>query len=576
MPANYSTNIVYLSKTQYQELLTNQTITVNGTTVNYNANDIYVTPQAEPITDVKLAGTSIGSNGVANIPYADSTNSGGIVRANSNFGIAYAGSGLLSINCADDSLIKAGSNAFFPIVPYFQHYSTFYGLSKVAGVNLANETVTLGIYPDASKAAIQKMLGISSLLAPIEDDGTADAAYTVGSLFTSNGKLYKATAAIAVGDMISSGTNCSETTIATEFVKNSEMTLIKGSGDGSVTTKTFTSGNNGPYSNTASGIGSVALGFNNTASGNAAFTEGSGNTVTSGGGHAEGLHNTVSGICGHAEGQYNTAASLCQHVQGKYNIADSSSQFADIIGNGTADDARSNAYTLDWSGNGRFAGNIYVGCNSDSTGGTRVLHDVKIGSNSIVSNGVATIPVRSNVVGGSNDLVTSSAVNNALGAFFNTTDSQIQEGTQNFRAIAPLTQHKSVFYGLAKAAGDTTMASSANAIGTYTTEAKTAIQSMIGVESGVVIIATISGTTPSITGLPNYRYICGEVSTLSVTPPANGTIIVRFDSGSTATVLTVPNTVKWPEWFDATSLETDVTYEIMITDGVYGAVMSWA
>ena len=48
MPANYSTNIVYLSKAQYQELLTNQTISVSGTTVTYNENDIYVTPQEEP------------------------------------------------------------------------------------------------------------------------------------------------------------------------------------------------------------------------------------------------------------------------------------------------------------------------------------------------------------------------------------------------------------------------------------------------------------------------------------------------------------------------------------------------
>ena len=38
-----------------------------------------------------------------------------------------------------------------------------------------------------------------------------------------------------------------------------------------------------------------------------------------------------------------------------------------------------------------------------------------------------------------------------------------------------------VFYGLAKAAGDTTQASSGNPVGTYTEEAKAAIRAMLGI-----------------------------------------------------------------------------------------------
>lgn len=89
-------------------------------------------------------------------------------------------------------------------------------------------------------------------------------------------------------------------------------------------------------------------------------------------------------------------------------------------------------------------------------------------------------------------------------------------------------------------------------------------------------VQNISGTTPSITGVSGMRYICGEVSTLSITPPESGDMEVIFGSGSTATVLTVPNTVKFPAWFDATALEANCTYDIIITDGVYGVVMSWA
>ena len=204
-----------------------------------------------------------------------------------------------------------------------------------------------------------------------------------------------------------------------------------------------------------------------------------------------------------------------------------------------------------------------------------VIPDIQIDGSSIVSNGIATIPVRSNVISGSSDLVTSNGIYNTIITLTNTTTSQIQAGTTSVRVITPATQHASIFYGLAKAAGDTTQSFSDNAVGTYTSDAKIAIQSMLGVEPGVTLIETVSGTTPTIIALPNVRYNCGEVSTISITPPASGTCDIFFTSGSTATVLTVPSTVKWPAWFDATALETDMIYEIMITDGVYGSVMTW-
>lgn len=75
---------------------------------------------------------------------------------------------------------------------------------------------------------------------------------------------------------------------------------------------------------------------------------------------AEGNSTIASGEASHAEGQYTKASSNGQHVQGKYNIEDSNSKYAHIVGNGTADNARSNAHTIDWNGNGWFVGNVYV------------------------------------------------------------------------------------------------------------------------------------------------------------------------------------------------------------------------
>ena len=48
-----------------------------------------------------------------------------------------------------------------------------------------------------------------------------------------------------------------------------------------------------------------------------------------------------------------------------------------------------------------------------------------------------------------------------------------------------------------------------------------------------------------------------------------------FTSGNTAAQLTLPNTVKLPEWFDVNDLDTNCVYEINIVDSIYGAVILW-
>ncbi len=83
---------------------------------------------------------------------------------------------------------------------------------------------------------------------------------------------------------------------------------------------------------------------------------------------------------------------------------------------------------------------------------------------------------------------------------------------------------------------------------------------------------TISGATPTIRALTNSKYTCGEVTSLNFTPCAQGSCEVIFTSGTTPTNLTLPSTVKMPEWF---VVEESRIYDIIISDGIYGAVMSW-
>lgn len=152
----------------------------------------------------------------------------------------------------------------------------------------------------------------------------------------------------------------------------------------------------------------------------------------------------------------------------------------------------------------------------------------------------------------------------------------IKNGSNSYAPIVSSHVHDAAFFGLSKAAGVDLANVQDVVVGTYPQNSKTAIQSMLGVSTGAILIENVSGSTPTLTCLPNVRYKCGEVSTISITPPASGSCEVIFESGSTATLLTVPNTVKFPPWFDATALETGMIYDIIITDGVYGAVMSWA
>lgn len=114
-----------------------------------------------------------------------------------------------------------------------------------------------------------------------------------------------------------------------------------------------------PGESVASGTSSFACGTLTTASGFAAL--------------AEGVQTEASGSSSHTEGYGTKANHNSQHVEGQYNIEDDSTNpaiqkgnYVHIVGNGARDSERSNAHTLDWSGNAWFAGDVYVG----STSGT--------------------------------------------------------------------------------------------------------------------------------------------------------------------------------------------------------------
>ena len=110
--------------------------------------------------------------------------------------------------------------------------------------------------------------------------------------------------------------------------------------------------------NIATGIYSHAEGEHTKAIGDYSHAEGYGTTASGDCSHAEGNFATASGDHSHAEGIYIIASGNNQHVQGKFNIEDTGNKYAHIVGNGTSLEDRSNAHTLDWSGNAWYQGSV--------------------------------------------------------------------------------------------------------------------------------------------------------------------------------------------------------------------------
>lgn len=171
----------------------------------------------------------------------------------------------------------------------------------------------------------------------------------------------KGTASIAFGtDVTASGAN------STAVGSNTKATGSYSSASGLATEATGSSSHAEGNNTRADGQGSHAEGYNTSASGQYS--------------HSENEYTTARGAYSHAEGSHTTASHKSQHVFGEYNEEDNPSgsassrgAFIEIVGNGTAYNAKSNARTLDWDGNERLKGKLFVNANADGTGGDEVL-----------------------------------------------------------------------------------------------------------------------------------------------------------------------------------------------------------
>ena len=168
------------------------------------------------------------------------------------------------------------------------------------------------------------------------------------------------------------------------------------------------------FGTSATGTASNAEGTSTTASGDSSHSEGSATEAKGGASHAEGAYTSAYAAYSHVEGFHTVARYRYGRVSGKYNATEAvsnwtantaytagdqcrynnviyecttshtsdssfdivnwmqSSKYLEIVGNGTVL-VDSNARALDENGNEYLKGNLYVGCNADSSGGKKVM-----------------------------------------------------------------------------------------------------------------------------------------------------------------------------------------------------------
>lgn len=220
----------------------------------------------------------------------------------------------------------------------------------------------------------------------------------------------------------------------------------------------------GRKANTTVGAGSFAFGNNVTASAMLAHAEGAETEATASfahsegeltkasgqSSHAEGANTTASGATSHAEGFETIANHASQHVFGEYNVEDTSSaestergNYVEIVGNGEYNAPRSNARTLDWDGNERLKGDLYFGCNADSTGGTK-LGDALALKAPLASPVLTGTPKSVTPTSSSNEkmIATKEYVDNA----FTTFDAMLYKGVVNQNSDLPATHKRGWTY----------------------------------------------------------------------------------------------------------------------------------
>lgn len=497
------------------------------------------------VADVRLDGASVlDSYGVARIPLATAGQKG-VVRARSaesspyNYGVDIPATGTPEIVPAIHSQIKGAPPDYViksPIVPGTQHESVFYGLAKAAGdttqQSAPDSEFPVGTYTPPAITAIQRMIGIEP--ATDETAGLVKASNIGGIDVDSSGSLglYPATQAnitgrtfgqrpitpenfdFAVKAALTDGLGA-EWTAAEKAAARERIGAGQGGGgvtDVTVDDVSVVDPNTGVAAIDTSDFGKVKdVTINGTTivddtTGIASIPIG--NTTT------YGVYkvNETNGI-----GRTNTGILMIARATDTV-ITGRSSYYNPIV-----------PKNFDYAVKAALTDGVGPAYTTTEQAAARTRLGVDYPVKDVVITGSPDTSIINS--DGTISLHNASFTYSAAGVVYikDPSATSIRLGTATYTPLTIKTANQAVFYGLAKAAGDTTMASSSNPVGTYTDEAKTAIKSMLGItpgEEGGVSVTLDDDGDIKIHGLGGQGG-GGAVNDVTV----NGTSIVDSETG---------------------------------------------
>ncbi len=163
--------------------------------VTYPADTRTYVDDHTPVQDVQINGTSILSDGVANVPVA-STSEFGVTSV--GVGLYVGNNGKMNVGSATEANVKGGTNVGDPLKSNVANAVAFYGLAKAAGADMASSSNAVGTYTDAAKIAIQKMLGVYQAPWELirEDTVTNDTEADITITVDGNGQAFELTDAV--------------------------------------------------------------------------------------------------------------------------------------------------------------------------------------------------------------------------------------------------------------------------------------------------------------------------------------------------------------------------------------------
>ena len=360
-------------------------------------------------TTDKLYAVGVDSNGklCVNVPYDSTTitntatyyllgaldNIGGLNKHNSAYISVQSDSivdGETKLTLGNNTTSSVGSKhgviRLYGINSFYTDLLTSNGLNSDITIHLPNQNGTIALTADIPNPNLKQDVLVS---------GTNIKTINNVSILGSGNLNLADYQVFAISNLVDGSTTGSVRGIGTAAESSSYTIGQYALAEGYGTTASGNASHAEGHSSTASGLMSHAEGYNTTASQNYTHAEGIGSAATYEASHAEGFSTTASGYTAHAEGANTIASGESSHAEGSLSqalaqyshaggrgtyangtaqtvigafntIADSYEDIspgnrAFIIGNGTDNNNRSDALTVDWSGNVVIAGTLTDG-----------------------------------------------------------------------------------------------------------------------------------------------------------------------------------------------------------------------